>query len=287
MRLATTLLPGLALLSALALLPAPGSAADRDTALVIVVMDPLALPLSCPCVKGHAQRDYDRLGAHVQARLKRPVRVHFAESLADALARKTAGRADLVIGKASVVRHAAAASKLDLAPLADLTDREGRTTQTGLWVVADSDPALTAADLAGYELLVGAAEAEEKHAAALALLRSLEVKLPRQLTGCTSCSEAAQKLLEAHRAGRKAAAAISSYARPLLEGCGTVKKGELRVIGETDAVPFVVAFANGKLPADDRAALRQALLEVGSDAKLCQALETKRGFVALAPAKKK
>jgi len=44
---------------------------------------------------------------------------------------------------------------------------------------------------------------------------------------------------------RPAATVISSYAQPLLEGCGTIKKGDLRVIGETDPMPFVVAFGYG------------------------------------------
>lgn len=285
MRPVVSLVFGLAMIAALTVL-AP--AADRPAdALAVVVMDPLALPLSCPCVKGYAQRDYDRLGAHLHTRLGRAVQVYFADSLADALARKTAGRADLVIGKSSVVRHAAAATKRDLAPLAALTDRQGKTTQTGLWVVAAKDPAITAGDLKGYELFVGAAEAEEKRGAALALLRELEVPVPERLTVCSSCSDAALKVLEAHQAGRKAAAAISSYAQPLLEGCGTVKKGELRVIGTTDPVPFVVAFVDARLPAGERAALRDALLAVGGDAKLCQALETKRGFVAVSEAAKK
>src|SRR5687768_16201757 len=84
-----------------------GAAERAGNDLVVVVMDPLALPLSCPCVKGYAQRDYDKLGAFLQKQIGRPVKVHFAESLAAALASKTAGRADLVIGKDSVVRHGA------------------------------------------------------------------------------------------------------------------------------------------------------------------------------------
>jgi len=31
--------------------------APAGDGLTVVVMDPLALPLSCPCVKGYAQRD--------------------------------------------------------------------------------------------------------------------------------------------------------------------------------------------------------------------------------------
>ena len=61
----------------------------------MVVMDPLALPLSCPCVKGYAQRDYQRLADRIQARLKRPVKLVFNESLTVALRDQTDGKADL------------------------------------------------------------------------------------------------------------------------------------------------------------------------------------------------
>src|ERR1700730_15846655 len=64
-------------------------AADHFT---VIVMDPLALPLSCPCVKGYAQRDYEQLGKFLEGRLKRPVRVVFSETVRDALEKKSGGR---------------------------------------------------------------------------------------------------------------------------------------------------------------------------------------------------
>src|SRR5947209_8768828 len=63
----TLLLLALAGLVALGSL-APASADDADTPtksddVVLIVMDPMALELSCPCVKGYAQRNYNKLGA--------------------------------------------------------------------------------------------------------------------------------------------------------------------------------------------------------------------------------
>ena len=75
---------------------------SEKSALNLVVMDPLALPLSCPCVKGYAQRDYEQLGTYLEQRLSRPVKVSFSESLVSALKDKTNGKADLVIGKFSL-----------------------------------------------------------------------------------------------------------------------------------------------------------------------------------------
>ena len=49
----------------------PPAPADDQQALIVVVMDPLAAPLSCPCVKGYAQRDYKKLAAHFERELDR------------------------------------------------------------------------------------------------------------------------------------------------------------------------------------------------------------------------
>ena len=82
----------------------PALSAEETRPLTVVVLDPLAAPLSCPCVKGYAQRDYTRLETFLGRELQRTVKVYFAESLTVALEKKTAGQADLVIGPASVVR---------------------------------------------------------------------------------------------------------------------------------------------------------------------------------------
>lgn len=262
-------------------------AADGPAPFTIVVMDPLAAPLSCPCVKGYAQRDYEKLAKHLEKQLGRPVQVHFSESLTNALQKKTAGRADLIIGKDSVVRAEAATNKVGVAHVAALSGKDGATTQTGLVVVAKDDPALAAEQLAGYTIYFGPAEADEKHGAAVTLLKDLGVSLPTKLETCVACTDGATKVIDLNKQGKKVATVISSYAQPLLEGCGTIKKGDLRVVGETDPVPFIAAFANDKLPAADRDAVKAALLDVGKSPDLCTALETKRGFVVPDAPKKK
>src|SRR5205085_10175403 len=94
------------------------------------------------------------------------------------LANKTAGKADLVIGKDSWVRAESAAKKVALAPVAMLSGLDGSTTQKGVVVVAGIDPALTVNDLKGYKVLFGPAEALERHAAAFALVEDLGMETP-------------------------------------------------------------------------------------------------------------
>ncbi len=265
---------------------APSLADDTLGDLTIVVMDPLALPLSCPCVKGYAQRKYETLADYLQKELGMKVKLEFSESLRTALKEKTKGKADLVIGKHSVVNYDAKEMKREFDNVAMLTGKDGGTTQYGIIVVKTSDKAKDLADLKGYRIFFGNEESREKHDAAIELFKKAGVELPSKLETASACDEGCTKILE-FPAGEHGAAVISSYAKPLLEGCGTVQKGDLRVIAETADVPFVGAFVRSDLPVDLKQKLTQALLEIGKDAKLKTALETKDGFVTVEAAAKK
>lgn len=272
----------------LSVLPALALAADDkpadkpvvipERALVVIVTDPLSKELSCPCVTGYGQRDYDKLGQFLATKAAREVAVVYSESLAGAL-KKSGGKAHVIIGKDSVVRVTSGQNKLDVTYLAALTGKDGKTTQTGLVCVAAADKAITPADLKEHTIYFGSPAAEEKSAAAVKALKEFGLEPPAKLDTCPTCSEGATKVVDETKAGKKVAAVISSYAHPLLEGCGTIKKGELRVICETDPVPFIAAFATGSLAAKDRDAIKAALLDVGRDKALCAAIETKGGFI--------
>lgn len=249
--------------------------------LVLVVMDPLAKPLSCPCVAGYAQRDYEKLGVALTKSLGREVQVIFNESLAAAQKKHELKTVDLVIGKQSVILHDAQAAGLDLAKIAMLTGKDGQTTQRGLVVVASADSAKELSDLKGYRIYFGPAECDEKHSAAMRLLASHGVGRPEKLDTAVACDEGAVKILKAAENGEKGCAVISSYAKPLLEGCGQVPKGALRVVGETEEIPFIAVYLNAGLDPAVREEIQKALLKsTATDLGLRLALETKRGFVA-------
>jgi len=245
-------------------------------------MDPLAAPLSCPCVEGYAQRQYDKLAEYLSERLGRPVQVTFAESFEKALAKESCDAIDIAIGKDSVVRYDAGKANMAVTPLAQLTGKDGLKTQTGLIVVRSADSAQTVEDLHGYRILFGTLECDEKFGAARELLASVDVEVPEvgQSETMALCSDGACKIIEWGDRER-AAAVISSYAAPLLEGCGTIKKGDLRVVGETEPVPFITAFTTDRVDEKTRAEIRDALLAVGGDVELKMALETLIGFVAI------
>ena len=257
-----------------------GAAESPSDPLVVVVMDPLAAPLSCPCVEGYAQRDYEALAERLETLLARPIALHFSESLERAMKLDTKGRADLVIGKRSVIEADAKKTRWKHHPIAALTGKDGAVTQTGIFVVPAEDPAQSIADLKGYRIIFGPSESDEKHAAALAALAKRGIKPPKQLEIASGCSDGAKKILAAGPSGRSAAV-ISSYAKPLLSGCGVVKKGELRAVGTTDRVPFVVACVSDALPIDQRQAIAKALTQARSDPQLMIAMESLLGFVPL------
>jgi len=248
--------------------------------LTLIVMDPLAAPLSCPCVKGYAQRDYEKLGEYLQKELGCKVEVKFSESLAKVLPENANKQAFLIIGKDSVVRADASAAKLPVNPVARLSDLKGATTQTGLIVVPSNDPAQTAKDLQGYRIFFGPSECDEKHFAAMAILKKAQVTIPEKLEISAACSDGACKILEFDK-NVPAAAVISSYAKPLLQGCGTIKKGDLRVVAETKPVPFITAFVGGNLKAVEQQEINNALLNVVTQPELCTSLESLLGFVPL------
>jgi len=77
------------------------------------------------------------------------------------------------------------------------------------------------------------------------------------------------------------ASVVSDFLPPLLEACGKVAPGSLRVVGRTDPVPFITVFARRGLSAGERAAVSHALKSASREAALLDALESKRGFVDL------
>lgn len=244
----------------------------------IVVMDPLSLELSCDCVEGYAQRDYNKLGEYLSTFVGREVKVVFSGSLVTALEGDADGHCDLVIGKHSVVLHDAGLRELEVDPVAQLTDREGSVVQTGLLIVRSDDPAQTIEDIAGYQVFFGPAYCDEKSAAPMALMTEHGLELPDPIETVGTCSVGATRLVEL-APGAHAVAVISRYAVPLLEGCGTVKKGDLRVIAETEPVPFITAFVPDDMDAELREAVVAGLMETQYDIEMMIALESQGGFV--------
>ncbi len=163
-------------------------------------------------------------------------------------------------------------------PIAQLTGKDGDVTQKGLIVVRKNDPAKTLSDLRGYRVLFGPADAEEKSSAAEKSLAAAGVELPETLQRHGACSEAASALLELPESVN-AAAVISSYAEPLLAGCGSIKKGDLRVVGETKPVPFVTAFVSEELDSKAQKQVLLSLITAGTNPDLLIGLETLAGFL--------
>lgn len=248
--------------------------------LTLIIMDPMSAPLACACVQGYAQRKYEFLGKYLEKQLGVAVKVFWSGALSTAM-EESMGQADIVIGKRSVVEADAKESQVPLIPAVELTGKDGKTTQWGLFVVRKDDPAQTLEDLAGYRILFGKKECDEKYSAPKKLLTSRNVAVAEKEESIGSCTEAVTALMDMEP-GTKMAAVISSYAKPLLEGCGTIQKGDVRVVGETEKIPFITAFLNSSLSRELREKVEQALIDVKSEPALLLTLETRNGFVPLA-----
>jgi len=270
------------LLLALALVYQPGAAMAEAAKepLVLIVMDPLAKEMACACVKGYAQRNYGKVARLLEKKLHQSVLIDFSDNLADSLAKFGTNHDIIVIGKDSVIRQDAGPAGLKCRPVARLTGPDGITTLTGIFVVKSSDPVTRVEDLSGRRIFFGPKHEDEKHAAALAALREAGVKPPEELETRNSCSDAALDLMDGS-ASPAPVAVISSYALPLLEGCGSIKKGDLKVIGKTPPVPFITAFISESMSADKQKKILDLLLSLKQDSSLLKALESKQGFLPM------
>ncbi len=255
--------------------PVPAMADERPV-LTVLVMDPLALPLSCPCVKGHAQRLYDKLGAHLEKQLGQPVKVLFSDDISKVLRTETKD-IDVIIGKQSVVRFDSKINKLEVRPAMMLTGQDGKTTVTGLIVVRKDDPAKSLADLKGYTVFFGPPDCDEKFRAAGEALKKAGIELPAKIETRPGCSDSVVEMLE--HPEKPTASVISSYAAALLEGCGTIEKGSIRVIGVTEPVPFVTVFFTARVGEDRAREICRALVAVKDQPELMTAMETSIGFI--------
>lgn len=270
-------------LAGLWLFPAQGGGILRtepaEEPLTLVVMDPLAAQLACECVAGYAQRDYAQLAAFLEKELRRPVSLVFAESLKSDTVQSLKKTA-LIIGKYSVVSADAAAIKLPLRTLAALSDITGGISLTGLFVVRQNDPAKSLADIGSHRLLFGPEDSIEKHAAAMASLEAFGIPVPGKIVTGSGCSAAAISVIE----NTADCAVISSYALPLLQGCGVIEKDELRIIGRTDPVPFITVFISETAGKTTGQTILTALLKANKNRKLMAAMESRNGFIPLPPA---
>jgi ABC-type phosphate/phosphonate transport system substrate-binding protein len=245
--------------------------------LLLVVMDPLAKELACACMAGYGQRDYRKLAAQLESTLKQRVNIEFSDDLADTLTLVGAGHEVMVVGERSRVAHGAKQAELNCRPVCELTDPDGSTTITGSFVVQARDPAQELKDLAGRKVFFGLAETETNHAATQAALRAAGITNAGSPEKRQSYSDAALDVLDS-QATPLPVAVIPAYGLRLLEGCGSIKRGELRVIGKTDPVPFVTVFLADNIAPEKEQKILKLLLGLKSDAKLLKAMESRDGF---------
>ncbi len=261
---------------------APGDPVEEKLAvnpLQIVVMDPMAAQLSCACVDGQGQRNYDQFAEYLSQQLNVPVHVTFAESLSMAL-RQVANEPHVIIGKESVVRFDAAARSAgamstDLQLISRLTDHQGGLSIQGVVVVRNAASAVVLNDLVGRKLILGPIEDEESHGRAREMMRAGNVDGRILVSVADSLDAAAYSVID----NEADAAVLPDFMPEFLVACGKIAPGELRVIARTAATAFVGVFATDRLTEETEGLLVKALEGMAGTPAMLTALETQRGFV--------
>ena len=244
---------------------------------MLVVMDPLAKELACACVKGYGQRDYRKLAARLESALKQPVSIEFSDDLAESLTLASPGQEVIAIGEQSLVAQGAKRAGLKCHTVCELTDPDGGTTLTGSFVARSDDPAKELKDVSGRTVLFGLTESDENHAVTQSALRVAGVESPGAPEKRASFNAAALDVLDS-QASPPPVAVIPGYALRLLEGCGSITPGSLKVIGRTQPVPFITVFIADNVPAEKEQKILKTLLSVKDNAKLLKAMESRDGF---------
>ena len=246
--------------------------------IILVVMDPLSLPLSCLCVPGFGQRNYQPLADRVAAALGRRVNLVFDDGLALA-APRTGGRADIIIGKEAVVELDARTAKISVRKIAKLSGLDGSTGTRGLFVVRRDDPAKSLADVIGRRIVIGPDEDREPSEVALATLRAVSGEQKFEYRQESSIDNAVFAVAD----GEADVSIMPDYMPALMEGCGKIDKGSLRVIGKTEPVPFIAVYVSDAIDPEQEKAIRSVLADLTASPERRAELESKLGFIQVWP----
>lgn len=248
--------------------------------ILLIAMDPLAKELACSCVHNYAQRDYHLFAAYLSKEMGQHVVVRFSDDLTNSIEELEKGQEAIVIGKYSVIEHDAPGAGFKYRALARLSGTDGSTVLTGYFVAKRGDTAAKIEDVAGRRVLFGSPNADESYSAALAALKAAGIPAPTKMETRSTVNDVAIDVIDSTE-NPPPVGLISSYALPLLEGCGEIKKGDLKVIGQTGAVPFVTVFCSARMSAEKQQRLLDALRGMTKSKQLMKAMETRDGFVPL------
>jgi outer membrane protein assembly factor BamB len=253
------------------------AAEKRPDPVRMVVLDPLAKELACACVQGHGQRDYRKLAARLEKAVQKRLAIEFSDDLVETLSGVGPDSEIIVVGDRALVTGADVRTPVNFRPVCELTDREGRSSARGLFVVRRDDPARSLADLGGRTIFLAPKKEDARYAAARATLSAANLRPSVSWEDRPEGNEAALDVMDSE-ASPLPVALIPDYALPLLEGCGTLRKGELRVVGQTGESPFITVFLSSGLVGESAQRIVRSLVDLRSDSKLLRLMESRDGF---------
>lgn len=250
---------------------------EAEAVLKIAVNDIYCTDTACFCVHDVAARTYPAFLEQLEAESGiRMEFIYFPETyqLEDAIA---TGAYDGALCKPwFALRHQKAAGA-DFRRIADVLDPNNNRWLTGIVIVPVESPIQTLEELEGKHLYIGEADAYEKHAAAMRLLKQKGIQ-PARIDTHASCGENIGVLQD----GEADAAVVSDYALSADCAVDFARPEEFRTLAHTEQIPLTSLMLDMNRVSDaDAVRLKKALLSLSGDKTPDSMLGS--GFIEPAP----
>ena len=213
---------------------------------------------ACACVHYIAARTYGETQKLLKEQYNIDLQIDYymePYELEDAL---LSGKYDGVICKPWLALKLEKKSDIEYERIADILDPNNNQWLTGIVIVSTNSPAQNLKDLTGMRIVIGDADAYEKHYAVKRLFAAENVTF-KQMLETASCIENIGKLMDEE----VDAAVISDYS--LVADCAVdfAKPADFRVIARTERMPLTsVLIDDDKLTDDEQDRLQAALLAI-------------------------
>lgn len=231
---------------------------------------------ACDCISEIASRSYDGVVAILAKEYRITLELIYFEEVMDLDKAIRARQFDGVICKPwTALRFGKQAGNLKR--VADILDPSNRAAMTGMFVVANTSPLETLADLKGKRVAFGQPDSYEKYHSPLLQLAALGVK-PATGVYYSSCGENLHALLSE----QVDAAVISSYALTASCAVDFAKPEDFRTLATTEEMPLTSVLVDlEKVPPAAATRLQRALLALSGDRTPADL--TGKGFVDPVP----
>ncbi|HUU44047.1 MAG TPA: PhnD/SsuA/transferrin family substrate-binding protein, partial [Planctomycetota bacterium] len=248
------------LLAALTTVMLAGCGRSRTNTLVVGICDPLAVETASECVRSAAVRDYTAFARRLAEGTGLDVQLNYYafDPLLEQAIRS--GEVNVAVGKTWSIVEASQGLEHPFVRLADLTGESGHNGLAGMFIARADRGISGIAALMGRKVAIGPDTAYEKSYAARRALAEAGVD-PADYRVVDGCVATAAAVL----GGDVDAGVVSSYVVEFGGLRHIDRDRKLKVIGNTEAIPFMTIAVSTSVDETTRAKLRETLLGISGD----------------------